>query len=117
MLNKLLHIKTIALFVFITLATVITGCNNPGKGNTTVTADKQQYRCPMHHEIVRDKPGTCPICGMDLVPFGGEEKAVTDVNLNTLLKPTNSYVLTTIPVVHIAHDDLDRLCYFCSLCV
>src|SRR6476659_536994 len=22
------------------------------------------YTCPMHPEIVRDKPGSCPICGM-----------------------------------------------------
>jgi Cu(I)/Ag(I) efflux system membrane fusion protein len=26
-----------------------------------------QYQCPMHHEIIRDKPGQCPICGMTLV--------------------------------------------------
>lgn len=25
------------------------------------------YRCPMHPEIVRDEPGECPICGMDLI--------------------------------------------------
>jgi len=29
------------------------------------------YRCPMHPEIVQDRPGSCPICGMDLVPFQG----------------------------------------------
>ncbi|MDR9498447.1 MAG: efflux RND transporter periplasmic adaptor subunit [Hydrogenovibrio sp.] len=26
-----------------------------------------RYVCPMHPQIVRDHPGTCPICGMDLV--------------------------------------------------
>ncbi len=26
------------------------------------------YTCPMHPEIVRDGPGTCPICGMALEP-------------------------------------------------
>ncbi|MEW5908636.1 MAG: efflux RND transporter periplasmic adaptor subunit [Thermodesulfobacteriota bacterium] len=26
-----------------------------------------QYICPMHPTYVSDKPGTCPICGMDLV--------------------------------------------------
>ena len=26
-----------------------------------------KYVCPMHAQIVRDEPGTCPICGMDLV--------------------------------------------------
>ena len=28
-----------------------------------------QYTCPMHPEIVRDGPGTCPICGMALEPL------------------------------------------------
>lgn len=30
---------------------------------------KTLYRCPMHPQIVREEPGKCPICGMDLVPF------------------------------------------------
>lgn len=34
-----------------------------------------QYTCPMHPEIIRDKPGSCPICGMALEPMmpTGEE--------------------------------------------
>lgn len=39
-----------------------------------------EYVCPMHPEIVREEPGTCPICGMDLVPReaagGGDHGAV-----------------------------------------
>ena len=27
-----------------------------------------EYTCPMHPEIVRDAPGSCPICGMALEP-------------------------------------------------
>jgi Cu+-exporting ATPase len=27
-----------------------------------------EYTCPMHPEIVRDRPGNCPICGMALEP-------------------------------------------------
>lgn len=26
------------------------------------------YTCPMHPEVVSDQPGTCPKCGMELVP-------------------------------------------------
>src|SRR5258708_163042 len=26
------------------------------------------YTCPMHPEVVQDKPGMCPECGMNLVP-------------------------------------------------
>jgi Cu+-exporting ATPase len=35
-----------------------------------------QWTCPMHPEIVRDAPGSCPICGMALEPMNptaGEE--------------------------------------------
>lgn len=27
----------------------------------------QKYTCPMHSEVVQDKPGDCPKCGMKLV--------------------------------------------------
>ena len=30
-----------------------------------------QYTCPMHPEVVRDGPGSCPKCGMALVPIAG----------------------------------------------
>src|SRR5437763_1504664 len=37
-----------------------------------------EYTCPMHPEIVRDRPGSCPICGMALEPrtiaAGGPEE-------------------------------------------
>lgn len=29
---------------------------------------KQLYTCPMHPEVISDKPGKCPKCEMDLVP-------------------------------------------------
>ncbi|WP_373030534.1 HAD-IC family P-type ATPase, partial [Sulfurovum sp.] len=28
-----------------------------------------QYTCPMHPEIIKDEPGSCPICGMSLEPL------------------------------------------------
>src|SRR5947209_2463082 len=34
------------------------------------------YTCPMHPEVVRDVPGSCPLCGMALEPMvatGAEE--------------------------------------------
>lgn len=35
-----------------------------------------KYTCPMHPEIIRDKPGSCPICHMDLVPVTKTENPV-----------------------------------------
>ena len=34
---------------------------------------KSTYTCPMHPEIVQDKPGNCPKCGMALVPAKTEQ--------------------------------------------
>ena len=36
-----------------------------------------RYTCPMHPEVVRDQPGSCPICGMALEPMmpSAEEEA------------------------------------------
>lgn len=31
-------------------------------------AENVEYTCPMHPQIVQDRPGTCPICGMALEP-------------------------------------------------
>src|SRR6056297_865911 len=42
-------------------------------GNAQKTSQKAQpgtqYTCPMHPEIIRDEPGSCPICGMALEPM------------------------------------------------
>ncbi len=34
-------------------------------------AEKVIYQCPMHPNIISDKPGNCPICGMRLVKVEG----------------------------------------------
>ena len=34
---------------------------------TALAAEKTLYTCTMHPQIIRDKPGNCPICSMRLV--------------------------------------------------
>jgi Cu+-exporting ATPase len=34
--------------------------------NVTKTVTKNEYTCPMHPEVVQEKPGSCPKCGMAL---------------------------------------------------
>ena len=45
----------------------------PAKGH--VVAEAAQYTCPMHPQILKDKPGNCPICGMVLEPVVASDVA------------------------------------------
>jgi Cu(I)/Ag(I) efflux system membrane fusion protein len=47
------------------------GC---GKRSATAVA-ATKYQCPMHPQVIRDKPGECPICGMKLVPIDDVSRA------------------------------------------
>ena len=40
--------------------------NKPAEVKKDSIPAKVVYTCPMHPEVVSDKPGTCPKCGMDL---------------------------------------------------
>jgi Cu+-exporting ATPase len=33
-----------------------------------VSPTAKEYTCPMHPEVVKNKPGKCPKCGMKLEP-------------------------------------------------
>jgi Cu(I)/Ag(I) efflux system membrane fusion protein len=59
------------------------------------------YTCLMHPEIVREQPGKCPICGMDLVKKEADAKEIAELELKSLLKPTNEFVVSSIPVTTI----------------
>jgi Cu+-exporting ATPase len=43
-----------------------TGSTPPG---AVAGTRSPRYTCPMHPEIVRDSPGSCPKCGMVLIPI------------------------------------------------
>ena len=62
---------------------------------------KDMYTCPMPEDSVfSDQPGSCPKCGMDLVKMETKQ-ANQDVELESLLKPTNEFVVSSIPVTTI----------------
>jgi multidrug efflux pump subunit AcrA (membrane-fusion protein) len=58
------------------------------------------YTCPMHPTVVLDGPGTCPVCGMDLVrkDWAGKEIEITE-DLSKLLRSTDEAVLASVKTV------------------
>ena len=63
--------KSLSLYIFsfVLLAACSQGTNHDGHNEKQPAAETTatQYTCPMHPQIVKHEPGTCPICGMDLV--------------------------------------------------
>ena len=82
------------------LALALTSCQwiNKKKGQKLATEKVMTYYCPMPQDSVwTDHPGDCPKCGMALVKI---KAAIVnpEVNLDDLLKPTNQFVVSNIPV-------------------
>jgi len=66
-----------------------------------VEEKKAQYTCPMHPQIVRDAPGSCPICGMALVPIAGTGEA-DDSELRDLTRRFWAGAALSAPLVLLA---------------
>ncbi|MDC0936958.1 efflux RND transporter periplasmic adaptor subunit, partial [Pirellulales bacterium] len=56
------------------------------------------WTCAMHPQIRRDGPGSCPICGMDLVPVKKSIAGVRTISISPDVKKLMN--LQTVPVAH-----------------
>ena len=80
--------KTLTIIIVSSLALCLTACSEDSSMEMTADFTKEKmetavehgakhananYVCPMHPQIIRDKEGNCPICGMDLVKKEAEE--------------------------------------------
>ncbi|NQX53600.1 efflux RND transporter periplasmic adaptor subunit [Pedobacter panaciterrae] len=77
-MERKLFIKKIALLALVP-SIFIAACSSEDKSKGKMIVAKQQtFTCPMHPQVIKNEMGTCPICGMDLVPFekNSNEKAL-----------------------------------------
>ena len=59
-----LLIYSLAILCF---SLLMSSCQNKDKEASTANSTHSTYTCPMHPQVVKDVPGSCPICGMDLI--------------------------------------------------
>jgi len=64
------------------------------------------YVCPMHPEIVRSEPGTCPICGMALEPRTVSLEEEENPELTDMTRRFWISVLLTVPLLLIAMSEM-----------
>ena len=88
-------INTTVLFLLV----FVVACKDKADTPLSKTGSNVEiYTCSMHPQVIRDKPGLCPICGMALVKKETDSAKLSDTTLQSLLKPTNEFVISSVPV-------------------
>lgn len=59
---------------------LLSACKNKKAAETTKS--DTYYTCSMHPQIMQDKPGTCPICHMDLIPVARSNESKDELMLS-----------------------------------
>ncbi len=93
---KKLLIALCLLLVAFCLLLIVSSCNQINKDK--ITSTNALYTCSMHPQVLEHHPGNCPICGMKLIKKNAKPVALNNVQLETLLKPTNEFVVASLPV-------------------
>ena len=73
---------------------------------TPSRSQKTEYTCPMHPEIVRDGPGSCPICGMALEPRIASLEEEENPELQEMSLRFWICVALTLPLLAIGMNEL-----------
>ncbi|MGI8740850.1 MAG: copper-transporting P-type ATPase [Gammaproteobacteria bacterium] len=83
-------------------------CGHAPEKPTTPTGSqyKGQYTCPMHPEIVRDEPGSCPICGMALEPRTITRDEAPNAELIDMSRRFRVSLMLTTPVFLLAMGEM-----------
>jgi Cu+-exporting ATPase len=65
-----------------------------------------KWTCPMHPQIVRDEPGSCPICGMALEPMTVTADKGPDPELTDMTRRFWIGLALTVPLLAFMIDDM-----------
>jgi Cu+-exporting ATPase len=66
------------------------------------SARAARFTCPMHPEVVRDRPGACPICGMALEPVAPSLEKADDSELRDMARRFWIGLALTAPLLLVA---------------
>jgi Cu+-exporting ATPase len=83
-------------------------CRHSGMGpeKNRTGAPGRKYTCPMHPEVISDRPGACPICGMGLEPIAPSAAEEEHSELDDLTRRFWIGAVLTLPVFMLAMGEM-----------
>jgi Cu+-exporting ATPase len=78
----------------------------PSFQSASATPTTGNYTCPMHPQIVRDGPGTCPLCGMALEPRTTAAEEEENPELLEMTRRLWFAVALSVPLLAVAMSDV-----------
>lgn len=78
------------------------------EGHDHESEDPTTWTCSMHPQIKQDKPGDCPICGMDLIPLASMDAGGEDVDPNEIMMTESAAKLADIQTLKVVKGNPEK---------
>lgn len=101
-------------FLFIQLVVVtlfVSGCSTKDKNESSQASAKEYWTCTMHPQVHMDRPGACPICGMDLIKKVADEneQPVNEKDMaNMVTLSGKKQVLANVSTIVVKKENLQQ---------
>lgn len=110
------HMKHLLFILICGLAILLMSCGkNPGshqdhRDSTAAGQSSDYYTCSMHPQVHLDKPGVCPICGMDLVKASISKETDASAPASEAMVPLNEreQILANVATTTVAYEEVEH---------
>ena len=106
--------KSLIVALSIVLAIIVSSCGKSSsshQGHADSASTKQAedyYTCPMHPQVHLEKPGVCPICGMDLVKASNSRKMETSTDEPMIPLNDRDQILANVSTVIVSYEPIEH---------
>jgi len=105
--------KTLVVSLLVLTAMMLSSCgksssSNSGHADSTMAQSGDYYTCTMHPQVHLDKPGVCPICGMELVKASNSRKMESVGTITMVPLNDRDQLLANVSTVKVGYEDVEH---------
>ncbi len=78
------------------------------EGHDHESENPTTWTCSMHPQIKQEKPGDCPICGMNLIPLASMDAGGNDVDPNEIMMTESAAKLADIQTMRVVKGNPEK---------